>query len=219
MKSFAIIGCGRFGMSIAETLFELGNEVLAVDINPEHVEEVSDYVTYAVEADSMDESVLKELGLNNFDVVIVGIGSNLEASIMTTLILKEVGAKKIVAKAQSKLHGKLLSKIGADKVVFPEIDMGVRLAYNLASSNILDYIEFSPDFSILEVTALKAWHNKSLGELKLRNKYGINIIAIKDGDYVKVAPGPNYIIGEESTLVMLGGADDVKKIEIGMEED
>ncbi len=133
MKSFAVIGCGRFGTSIAKTLFEIGNEVLAVDKNPELVKDVSEHVTYAVEADVMDESVLKELGLSNFDVVIVGIGSNLEASIMATLIAKELGVKKVVAKAQSEFHGKLLAKIGADKVVFPERDMGTRVAHNLTS--------------------------------------------------------------------------------------
>ncbi len=215
MKSFAVIGCGRFGTSIAKTLFEIGNEVLAVDKNPELVKDVSEHVTYAVEADVMDESVLKELGLSNFDVVIVGIGSNLEASIMATLIAKELGVKKVVAKAQSEFHGKLLAKIGADKVVFPERDMGTRVAHNLTSKNILDYIELSPDFSIIEVSALKSWYNKSLVDLRLRNKYGVNVIAIKDGEKVNISPDSNHIIREGGNIVVIiGPTEAVKRIEL-----
>lgn len=201
-------------MAIAQTLYELGNEVLAVDKDSERVEEVSDYVTYAVEADSMEESALRELGLRDFDAVIVSIGSNLEASIMTTLIVKELGVKEVIAKAQSNLHGKLLSKVGADKVVFPERDMGVRLGHNLTSSNILDYIQLSPEFSILEVKALKAWHNKSLAELRLRNKYGVNIIAIKEGKEMDISPRADYVIGEGNILIMIGKTDDIKNIEV-----
>lgn len=214
MKSFVVIGCGRFGTSIAKTLFEIGNEVLAVDKNPELVKDVSEHVTYAVEADVMDESVLKELGLSNFDVVIVGIGSNLEASIMATLIAKELGVKKVVAKAQSEFHGKLLAKIGADKVVFPERDMGTRVAHNLTSKNILDYIELSPDFSIIEVSALKSWYNKSLVDLRLRNKYGVNVIAIKDGEKVNISPDSNHIIREGNIVVIIGPTEAVKRIEL-----
>lgn len=214
MKSFAVIGCGRFGASIAKTLFDIGNEVLAVDKNPELVKEISEHVTYAVEADVMDESVLKELGLSNFDVVIVSIGSSLEASIMATLIVKEFGVKKVVAKAQSELHGKLLAKIGADKVVFPERDMGVRVAHNLTSNNILDYIELSPDFSILEIAAIKSWYNKSLEELKFRNRYGVNVIAIKDKNNISISLDSEQIVREGNILVIIGTTEDVKKIEL-----
>lgn len=214
MKSFAIIGCGRFGTSIARTLFDIGNEVLAVDKNPERIKDISEHVTYAVEADVMDESVLMELGLSNFDVVIVSIGSDLEASIMATLIAKEIGVKKVVAKAQSEFHGKLLAKIGADKVVFPERDMGVRVAHNLTTKNILDYIELSPDFAIIEITALKSWCNKSLVDLRLRNKYGVNVIAIKDKEEINVSPSSNHIIKEGNVLVIIGASEDLKKIEL-----
>ena len=147
MKQYVVIGCGRFGSSVAKTLYELGNDVLAIDRNEEIVQEIYEYVTHAVQADVMDENVLKELGIRNFDVVIVSIGSDLEASILATLIAKELGVKVVIAKAQSELHGKVLSKIGADKVIFPERDMGVRVGHNLVSSNILDFIELSPDFS------------------------------------------------------------------------
>lgn len=133
MKSFAIIGCGRFGSAVARTLHELGNEVLAIDGDPDVVETISPNVTHAVQADVMDESVMKELGLKNFDVVIVSIGTDLQASIMATLIVKELGVKQVVTKAQSELHGKVLKKIGADKVIYPERDMGIRVAHNLTS--------------------------------------------------------------------------------------
>lgn len=214
MKSFAIIGMGRFGESVAKTLMELGNEVLAIDKSPERIQEISEFVTHAVEADVMDESTLKELGLRNFDVVIVSIGSDIEASIMATLIAKEMGVKKVIAKAQAELHGKVLKKIGADKVVFPERDMGARVAHNLTSSNILDYIELSPDFSILEITTLKPWVGKSLKELRLRNKYGVNIIAIKNGSNVNISPSPDDILEDDDTVVMIGDAKDIKKVEV-----
>ncbi|HAE91450.1 MAG TPA: potassium transporter Trk, partial [Tissierella sp.] len=162
MKSFVVIGCGRFGSSIARTLYSLGNEVLAIDSSEEIIKEISEEVTHAVQADVMDETVLMDLGLRNFDVAVVAIGSDIEASIMATLVVKDLGIDKVIAKAQSELHGKVLSKIGADKIIFPERDMGVRVAHNLASTNILDFIELSPDYSILEIAALKEWEEKSL---------------------------------------------------------
>lgn len=213
LKMFAIIGCGRFGTAIAQTLYELGNEVLAIDIDPERIKEISNHVTYAVEADAMDESVLKELGLSNFDVVVVSIGSNLEASIMATLVAKELGVKEIVAKAQSELQGRLLDKIGANKIVFPEREMGVRLAHNLTSTKIFDYIQLLPDFSILEVAALKDWINKPLSALKLREKHEISIIAIRHGDNINLPPEADYIIREEDVLIIAGKESAVKKIE------
>lgn len=202
--------------SVAKTLTEIGNEVLAIDKVPERVQEISEFVTHAVEADIMDESILKELGIRNFDVVIVSIGSDIEASIMATLIAKEMGVRKVIAKAQTELHGKVLKRIGADKVVFPERDMGTRVAHNLTSSNILDYIELSPDFSILEITALKEWEGKTLKELRIRNKYGVNIIAIKDikeGKVVNISPSPEDMIRDNDIIVMIGACDDIKKVE------
>lgn len=162
MKQFAVIGCGRFGSSVAKTLYKLGNDVLAIDRDGEIIQDISDSVTHAAEADVMDENVLKDLGIRNFDVVIVSIGSDLEASIMATLVAKELGVKTVVAKAQNELHAKVLYKIGADKVIFPERDMGVRVAHNLVSTNILDFIELSPDYSIVEINAISEWENKAL---------------------------------------------------------
>jgi trk system potassium uptake protein TrkA len=214
MKSFAVIGCGRFGSSVAKTLFELENDVLAIDIDSDTIQGISEYVTRAVKADATQESSLRELGLNNFDVVIISIGSNMEASIIATLISKELGARNIVAQAQSELHGKLLKKIGADKVIFPEMDMGARVAHNLTSSNILDYIQLSPDFSVLEIAVLESWHQKSLSELRLRNHYGINVIAIKRHDEIIASPSPDFVLNKYDIVVIIGSTEDVKKIEL-----
>lgn len=213
MKSFAVIGCGRFGSTLAKTLMDLGNEVMAVDSNSDIVQEMSEEVTYAVQADVMDESTLKELGLSNFDVVVVSIGSDIQASIMASLIAKELGAKKLIAKAQSILHGKVLEKIGVDKVIYPERDMARRLAHNLSSRNILDYIELSSEYNIMEITSLNSWWGKTISDLDLRNKYGINIMAIKRGDKIDVSPNPDEEIIEGDILLIIGNTKDLIKIE------
>ncbi|SHH91291.1 potassium channel family protein [Sporanaerobacter acetigenes] len=213
MKQFAVIGCGRFGSSVAKTLYNLGNEVLAIDKDEEIVQEISEHVTHAVQADVMDENVLKELGIRNFDVVIISIGSDLEASILATLIAKELGVKWVIAKAQSELHGKVLSKIGADKIIFPERDMGVRVAHNLVSTNVLDFIELSPDYSIVEITAISEWENKSLRELKLPTKFGINVMAIKREKCINVSPYADDVILHGDILIVIGNTEDIKKIE------
>lgn len=214
MKSFAVIGCGRFGSSVAKTLFELENEVLVIDKDPNTVKEISEFVTSAVEADAMHKSELKKLGLNKYDVVIVSIGSNMEASIVSTLLVKELGAKNIVAQAQSELHGRILKRNGADKVIFPEMDMGDRVAHNLTSNNILDYIQLSPDFSILEIAVLKTWDGKSLSELRLRNKYGINVIAVKRDDEVIASPAPEFVLNNYDIIVIIGSTENIRQIEL-----
>ncbi|TGV17987.1 TrkA family potassium uptake protein, partial [Mesorhizobium sp. M00.F.Ca.ET.186.01.1.1] len=150
-KQFAIIGMGRFGSSVARTLYEMDYEVMGIDENEERINENIQYVTHAVAADSTDERALKEIGIRNFDVVVVAIGVDIQASILTVLTLKELGVKKIVAKAQNERHGQVLYKVGADRVVFPERDMGVRVAHNLISANVLDFIELAEDYSVAEV--------------------------------------------------------------------
>ncbi|MBZ2175451.1 TrkA family potassium uptake protein [Schnuerera sp. xch1] len=213
MKQFAVIGCGRFGSSIAKTLYSLGHDVLAVDLDMEVIEDIANSVTHAVQADVTDDDALKALGLDNFDVVIVSIASNLEASIMSTLIAKESGAKKIVAKAQNELHGKLLSKIGADKVVFPERDIGIRVAHNILSSNILDYIELSQEYSIIEISAIKEWEGKTLKQLSLPKKYGINVIAIKQGEDINILPNADDIINKGNIFIVIGNNESLRKLE------
>ena len=154
---------------------------------------------------------MKKLGLSNFDVGVVSIGSDIQASVMTTLLMKEMGVNYVIAKGQSDLHAKVLYKIGADKVILPEKDMGKRVAYNLVSSNVLDYIQLSSEYSILEIESLKSWNEKSLKELDLRKKYGINVVAIKDGTNINVSPGADEIIKPNDIIVALGSTEDLKK--------
>jgi trk system potassium uptake protein TrkA len=213
LKQFAVLGLGRFGSSLAKTLYGLGHDVLAVDEREEVVQDISDSVTHAIQADAADESTLRSLGLRNFDVAIVTIGSDIQASILVTLILKELGVKYVVAKAQSELHAKVLYKIGADRVVFPERDMGVRLAHNLVSTNILDFIELSSDYSIVEVAALSEWKGKTLKELNMRVKYGINIIAIRREGKINVSPKAEDRIMENDVLVVVGDNDGIIRLE------
>lgn len=212
-KQFVVIGLGRFGESVAKTLYGLGHDVLAIDMDEDMVQEISDSVTHAVQMDATDESALRTLGLRNFDVAVVTIGSNIQASVMVTLLVKELGVKYIIAKGQSDLHAKVLYKIGADRVVLPEKDMGVRVAHNLVSASILDYIELSPDYSIMEVKALEEWNGKTLTELKLRSKYGINVMAIKKNDDINISPGADEIISADDIIVAIGAAEDLAKIE------
>lgn len=213
MKSFAVIGCGRFGSSLAKTLYGLGHEVMALDSNEEIIQEISDEVTHAVVVDTMDEFALRELGLGNFDVIIVSIGSNVEASIMATISAKELGAKRVIAKASSDTQGKILARVGADKVIFPERDMGVRVAHNLVSTNVLEFIELSPDYGIIEISPLLYWIGKSLTDLELPSKHRINIIAIKNGEKIKIAPKSDYVIKEDDTMVVVASTSAINKIE------
>jgi trk system potassium uptake protein TrkA len=212
MKQIIVIGCGRFGMSVAKTLTKLGHDVMVVDQNPMIIKEMSDYVTHAVQMDALDEASFKTIGLRNFDVAVVAIGSNIEASIMATLIAKEAGVPMVISKALTEIHGKLLKKIGADKVVFPEMDMGFRVAYNLVMPNIMDVIEFSPDYSIIETVALESWENKSLKELKLSHIFGLTVIAIKGESEISIVPQADYIIKKNDIIVILGHNDNLKKI-------
>ncbi len=213
MKQFAVLGLGRFGSSLAKTLYDLGHEVLAVDEREEAVQEISESVTHAVQADATDESALRSLGLRNFDVVIVSIGADIQSSILVTLIVKELGVKYVVAKAQSELHAKVLYKIGADRVVLPERDMGLRLAHNLVSSNVLDFIELSSDYSIVEVAALNEWQGKTLKDLNFRRKYGLNVIAIKHNGEMNVSPRAEDIIEENDVLVVIGENEGITRLE------
>ena len=213
MKEFAVIGCGRFGSSVATTLYSLGHEVVAIDIDPERVQDISDEVSYGVVADVTDEHAVKDLGLSNFDIVVVSIGSNYQASIMATLLAKEYGVKTVFAKALDELHGKVLLKTGADKIIYPERDMGVRVAHSLVSSSILDFIKLSPDYSVLEMNVLDEWIGKSLGDLDLSQKYGVNVIAIRTEGDINVSPNGSDIANKGDVLVIIGGTDNLKVIE------
>ncbi len=213
MKQFAVIGLGRFGTSVAKTLTTMGYEVLAIDDDQNRVQEIVNEVTHAIQADAKDEQALKALGIRNFDVVIVAIGQDMQASILVTVLLKELGVKCVVAKAQTDLHGKVLYKVGADKVVFPERDMGARVAHSLVSSNVLDHIELSPDYSILEVVAPETFVGKTLKESALRAKFGVTVLAVKRGAEIIVSPSPDELIRENDILVAIGENNKLRSIE------
>ncbi len=213
MKQFAIIGMGRFGMSLAQTLYSLGNDVLAIDINEEKIAAVSDYVTHAVAGDATDEQTLTSLGINNLDVAVVTIGGDIQASILVCLLCIELGVKKVIAKAQSDLHARVLIKIGVDKVVFPERDMGMRLARNLVSSSVLEFIELSSDHSLVEITVPEKWENISIMDLDIRAKYGINIMAIKHEGIINVSPKAQDVLEKGDTIVVIGSNEDIRKID------
>jgi len=212
-KQYAVIGMGRFGSSIAKALSGMGFDVLAIDSDEHRTQEISNIVTHSVTADSTDEEALRALGIRNFDVVVVAIGEDIQSSILTTLILKDLGVPVILVKAKSELHGKVLSKIGADKVIYPERDMGLRVAHHLASPNILDYIELSPDYSILDMKVSGPMLGKNLLELNIRAKYGCNVMAIRQGDEMNISPRAEERLVEGDVLVIVGRKENLAKLE------
>lgn len=212
-KEFAVIGLGRFGGSICRALSEDGLEVMAIDMDEDKVNEFANVASHAVVGDTTDESVLKSLGIRNFDHVIVAIGDNIQASILTTLILKELGVKHITVKAQNDYHEKVLSKIGADRIVHPERDMGRRIAHNIISNNVLDYLELSDEHSIVEIVANERLHGNSIIDLDIRAKYGINIVAMKRNKDIIVSPQANEIIKKDDILIVIGADTDINRFE------
>lgn len=212
-KQFAVIGLGRFGGSVAKGLTDMGYEVLAIDKSEQRTQDFANIVTHAVEADTTDENALKALGIRNFDVVVVAIGEDIQSSILTTLILKEMDVQHVVVKARNELHGKVLYKIGADKVVYPERDMGLRVVHNLISPNILDIIELADDYSIVEINAGKFFSGKTLQQLDIRAKFGCNVMAIKSGERINIAPLANDRIHAGDVLVVIGHNDDLQRLE------
>ncbi|WFD09509.1 potassium channel family protein [Tepidibacter hydrothermalis] len=212
MKQYVVIGCGRFGTSVATTLYLLGHEVMTVDKNYDIVQGIADKVTHAVQADAIDENTMRSLGIRNFDVAVISIGADVQSSIMATLIAKELGVKHVLCKAQNELQAKVLYKIGADRVVFPERDMGVRVAHNLVSENVLDHIELDPNYSIVEIVTPSDWVGKSLMELDLRAKYGINVMAVKHNKDIDISPSPDAKFQNEDILVVIGENTKINKI-------
>ena len=218
MRQFAVIGLGRFGWSVAKTLSEKGHQVLAIDKDEELAQEASDFVTEAVQVDSTDEKALKAVGIMNVDIAVVGIGTNLEASILTTLILKELGVQHIVARAVTDEHGKVLEKVGATKVVFLERDMGARVANSLVSASILEHIELSPEFSIIEAVPPKEFIGKSIGNLDVRAKHGLNIIGVRKKEpsvagssELNVAPKADYVVKQGDIFIIIGSNNNLTK--------
>lgn len=213
IRGFAVIGLGRFGSSIAKTLHEEGHEVLGVDVDDHRVQQAMSYCTHAVQADGTDESVLSALGVANFDAVVVAVGNEMEASILVTLLAKEHGARRVIAKATSSIHGKVLERVGADRVVFPEYDMGIRTARWLISSHFLDFVELGENIGIVEFTPGESMLNKNLRELDLRAKYGISVVAIRRGEQVHVPPSPTDPIQVHDILVVIGSNHDLDRLQ------
>ncbi|MFB9972564.1 TrkA family potassium uptake protein [Allobacillus sp. SKP2-8] len=212
-KLYGVIGLGRFGGSVCLELAREGFEVLALDRDEDRVNEFKDIAAHAVIGDSMDEQTLIDLGFKNIDHVIVAIGDNVHASILTTLILEELGIKRITVKAQNDYHEKILNKIGADHVVHPERDMGKRIAHSIVSSNILDYIELSDEYSVVEVKVGSKMDQKTIQQLDVRARFGCNIVAIKRGKDVNVSPMADEVLKHGDILIVIGSDKDISRFE------
>jgi trk system potassium uptake protein TrkA len=215
-NQFAVIGLGRFGSSLAKELVRLGHEVLGIDKDEEIIDEMNELLTHTVVADSIDEEALRSIGIRNFDCVVVAIGNDIQASILTAIVLKELGVKKVVAKALSALHGKVLQKIGVDRVIFPERDMGVRVANQLVSPNLLDYIELSKDYTIAELSATRRISGLTLKELDTRARYGCSIVAINKREDVIIAPTAEDIVEEGNIMVVIGTNEQIDDFETAL---
>lgn len=210
-KQFAVIGLGRFGRAVVETLVENGYDVMGCDKNMESVKQMEHIATDVMQLDVMNEDAMQYIGLNNFDIVIIAIGESLEASIMATMYAKEMGVKTVIAKATSASQKKLLEKVGADKVLMPERDSGQRLAISLITSNVLEYITVSDKFGIAEIGVVDKWVNKTLKAANIRAQYGINVVAIKRDSDVIVTPPPDLEILKSDILVVIGENANIAK--------
>lgn len=211
-KEFVVFGLGRFGKSVATTLAESGCNVLVVDSNQDKIQDMADIVTYAVRGDVTDTEMLQSLGLGNFDGAVIAIGESLEASVMVTILAKEMGIPYVMAKAQNDLHAKVLKKVGVDLVVFPEKETGIRLAHNLVMGNFFNVIELSSKFSLMELDVPNEWDGHSLKDLNIRAKHNINVIGIKKKDELDINPEPDEKLSKDDILVVIGDNDSLNKL-------
>lgn len=212
-KNVIVLGLGRFGYSVATKLFEKGVYVTAVDSNYKKVEKISNFVSSAAQGDITEEVAMKSLGINNYDVAIIATGTDIEASIEATLICKDSGVDKVIAKATSQSHARILKKIGADQIVYPELDTGERLARSLAGSNLLELVQFSNDFSLIEIKAHEDWIGKSLIELDFRNTYKMNVVGFERDGQMLMDIDPSTDIRKGDVLVLIGDNENAKAIE------
>lgn len=211
-KSYAVFGLGRYGIAVATELVNNGADVLAVDIDEDIVNSAVADIPFCRCADITDPEVIKQLGISNVDVVIVAMANNLEASVMSVILCKEAGVKMVIAKCADEMQGKILCKVGADKVVYPENESGVRLAKNLLSAGMVDLIDLSDDISVIEIPVREKWVGKTLVELDLRKKYAINIIAIRNGEDILVNVDPNVQLSNEMQLVVIINKTNINKL-------
>lgn len=210
-KQYAVFGLGSFGESVAVTLQELGCEVVVVDNHMERIEDISPYVSYAVQADIEDPEVIRSLGARNLDGVIVAVADDMEASIMATLVSKEIGVPYVLAKAKNELHAKVLKKIGADSIIFPEKEIGQSVARNLVSGEFVDWISLSPDYSITEIQVPEKWIGKSLSEIDVRRTKDVNVVGVRIGEKIQVTIDPEEPLQEEMMLIMIGSNEALEK--------
>lgn len=212
-KNVIVLGLGRFGYSVATKLFEKGVYVTAVDSNYKKVEKIANFVSSAAQGDITEEVAMKSLGINNYDVAIIATGTDIEASIEATLICKDSGVDKVIAKATSQSHARILKKIGADQIVYPELDTGERLARSLAGSNLLELVQFSNDFSLIEIKAHEDWIGKSLIELDFRKTYKMNVVGFERDGQMLMDIDPSTDIRKGDVLVLIGDNENAKAIE------
>ncbi|BFT65826.1 potassium channel family protein [Parvimonas parva] len=212
MKQIVVIGCGRFGTNLAITLEKLGNEVMVIDKDEEVINSIANKVTHSIICDVRVEGSLKELGLSNFDICVVAIGSDYKTSIIATVEAKELGIPKIIAKATDSVQAMVLSKIGADRVIIPERDMGIRVANNISNSNILDSINLSDEYSLVEIAPIEDWIGKSIKESEIRQKYHINIVAVKTQKGLEINISADYVIKDSDILLVAGRNDRISKL-------
>lgn len=212
-SAFGVIGCGRFGYNLAITLAELGHDVICVDESQEIIDSLADKVTYAVAVDVSKEDALDNLGIANLDTVIIGLASNLNAAIMATIECKDMGVPHIICKAKTETHARILKKLGADQTIIPEMEVGVKLAHSLSKRSVYEYIELSEDYSMVDALVPKAWYGKTLNELNVRAKYGINIVGILNEGYTNINPTPLDKFREGDHILAIGMNEDVNKLE------
>ena len=210
-KQYAVFGLGSFGESVAVTLKELGCEVVVVDNHMERIENISPYVSYAVQADIEDPEVIRSLGARNLDGVVVAVADDMEASIMATLVSKEIGVPYVLAKAKNDLHAKVLKKIGADSIIFPEKEIGQSVARNLVSGEFVDWISLSPDYSITEIAVPEKWIGKSLSEIDVRRTKDVNVVGVRIGEKIQVTIDPEEPLQKEMMLIMIGSNEALEK--------
>ncbi|QGH33090.1 potassium transporter Trk [Gracilibacillus salitolerans] len=212
-KQYAVFGLGQFGGSLVKSFVELGEDVLAIDTNPNKVKEYSKIATHAVQANGVDENSLKEIGIRNFDHAFVSFGENIEASILTSLLLKDLGVPRVWSKAQNEYHHKVLSKIGVDRVIHPEREMARRIAHHTVSDNIIDYVELSEDYSMVEIIATNKLHEKSLAEINVRERYGCSIVGIQRDRKMIVSPVADEKVLKNDILIVMGLNSDIHRFE------
>lgn len=217
LNQFVIIGLGRFGSNLGRELIKLGYEVLGVDRDEEKVQELSNVLTHTVVADATEEEVLRSIGARNFDCGVVAIGDDIQASILATILLKDLGVKKVVAKAVSDLHGRVLERVGVDRIIYPERDMGIRVAHQLVSPNLLDFIELSKQYTIAELSVPQCLSGKSLDDVNPRGRFGCSIVAINKPDGIIIAPVAKDVLFVNDVMVVIGTNQQIEQFQESIE--